>query len=158
MSLEEWLDTPPLPEEVRGDATNGFYLGIDRVKAKIRWMEKNFGVVVHQGSMRHNMLHDPVTKQTYSSATLEIEIWKDGALLRRVAGASTINIADYNHGAQGEYYANINKSLAICNAMLAFEQFGASLNREEVAKVNRPVVGDIQTSKKVKEAMSWLNK
>lgn len=125
IELNNWLQAPPLPEEIKGDEVEGFFLGIDTVKIKLKTLEDRFGVWVDYSNFSHLVFYD-VQKNLYASGSLEVALRFEDGPVKKFVGAATFNVAEYYPN--GHYAATL-KSLCISNAMLEYPQFGGLLNK-----------------------------
>lgn len=141
-TLQQWLDIPCLPEEVLGDEQTGYYLGILKIREKIKYMENIYNVRVNYSNF-HHFLFNRMDKETFSSGSIEIEISENKTdnyfasfFYKRLVGAYTFNITDYDNAQdKNEQYAGTTKSLCIGNALgNEYPQFGSLLNKKELIK------------------------
>ena len=164
MTLTDWLQIPCLPEDVSGDEHEGFYLGIDIVKDKLKIMESRFFTFLNYSNFNH-FLFNAHNKNTYASGSIEIEIVSElgdnptespyattqsPIILRRLIGTATFNIFDYdNDKTQNGNYASILKSLCTAQALKEFPQFGSLLNKESLVKIVQGKRNNFKTDKAV---------
>jgi len=139
LSLKDWLQLPCLPDEVKGDANTGFYLGIEKIREKIKFMENEFHITVNYGNFRH-FLFNRMDKEVFASGSLEVELVEDSnyglVFYKKLVGAYSFNIQDYdNHNDRNEQYAGTLKSLCIGNALgNEYPQFGSLLNTQDLTR------------------------
>lgn len=159
LTLKEWLNLEPLEEEVNGNPHEGYWIDLDKLREKIRYMEVTFKVFVNYSNFRHTMFNT-TDKRILSSGTIDVEIISNEGFFsgeryfeKRLTGGSTFNVDEYP---DTSYYANISKTLSIRNALLEFPQFGANLNKQEI---KRTVVGKKflhKTSDKLNDAIKTV--
>lgn len=136
-TVYQWLQTPCKPEEVKGDAETGFFLGIDRTREKIKYMEETFGVSVHYSDFNHITFMTP-DRNCFMSGSLSMVLSFVEGKEKKLVGAATFNLQEYY---PNQHFAATLKSLCICNALFnEYPQFGSLLNKEpEPGKVAPPI-------------------
>lgn len=163
LSIKEWLQIPCLEEDILGDPQTGYYLGILKIREKIKYMEETFNVRVNYSNFHHFMFNR-MDKEVFSSGSIEIEISEQafGFIVpifnKKLIGAYTFNITDYdNPQDKNEQYAGTTKSLCIGNALSnEYPAFGSLLNRKELIRTiqgRRPG----KTSDAIKNALKGLS-
>lgn len=142
-TVYEWLNTPCPKEEVKGDADSGFFLGIDRTREKIKFMEDTFGVSTSYFGFSHLIFTTP-DRQCFTSGSLNVKLTFADGKEKHLVGAATFNIQDYY---PNQHFAATLKSLCICNALFSeYPQFGSLLNKEpELGKEAPPVKATKET-------------
>lgn len=141
LSFNEWLEQPCSETEVKGDEKIGYYIPIEILKSKIKYMEDTFNVVV-QYSNFHHFIFNHFDKEQFASGSIEVFInsvrawgvFNEKVFAKHLVGASTFPLTKYNtFESPNTYYANTLKSLAIRNAFLEYPQFGSLLNNKELS-------------------------
>lgn len=141
MELKQWLQIPCLETEVKGDEKTGYYIPVEILKSKIKYMEDTFDVVVQYSNFQH-FIFNHFDKEQFASGSIEVHIqsaakWgiiTDKIFSKRLVGAYTFPLIKYNtFESPNTYYANTLKSLAIRNAFLEYPQFGSLLNNKELS-------------------------
>jgi len=143
MELKQWLQIPCLETEVKGDEKTGYYIPVEFLKSKIKYMEDTFDVVV-QYSNFHHFIFNHFDKEQFASGSIEVFInsagtwgtFKEKVFAKHLVGAYTFPLTKYNtFESPNTYYANTLKSLAIRNALMEYPQFGSLLNNKELSAV-----------------------
>lgn len=155
ITLKEWLNIPCLEQDVSGDPQNGYYLGILKIREKIKFMEDTFNVTVNESNF-HHFLFNRMDKEVFSSGSIEIEIIQIiGFFNQKLVGAYSFNITDYdNPQDKNEQYAGTTKSLCIGNALgNKYPQFGSLLNRKELVRTIKGKCNSITSHPKLKNQL-----
>lgn len=158
MTLEElktYLNTEPLPEEIRINANGSRYLPIDIVRSKLdyltnsKWEVTNFshlyfnnaGQLSISGSLELFFNVDSDTDDIYSVL-----------ILRRLTGAATFKLTDYE---DNNHYAATLKSLCIVNALSQeYPCFGKNLNNDIDAEVKPQAEQFLSIEQQIKQNAS----
>lgn len=155
-TLLEWLNADPLPQDIKGDADTGYYLGIEKVNEKLHILKEKFNVRIHFTNFHHFLFNKP-DKTVWASGSIQVElISKDGTFHDTLIGAATFDIQEYDNDKEfNSHYAATLKSLAKSNAMLEYPQFGSKLNKQDLVRTIQ-VRGKKETSDKAKTTAKLL--
>lgn len=126
LTVKEWLNTPCLPEEISGDAESGWFLGIEILRKKLKYLEDKFGVLVGYSDFNHLIFNAP-DRRSFASGSLNMELKFEDGTTKRLVGGATFDLQEY---APNTHFAATLKSLCIGNGLLEYEAFGRSLNKD----------------------------
>lgn len=135
LSLSDWLNQDPLPQEVRYNADTSAYIPVEFIKVKLDYLDSHWGTQ----NFNHFLQHIQGRDYCFGSVELIIsflELKKDANMIgsklvqtkRIITGAANFDLQKYQ---PNENYAATCLSLCIVNAAKELGVFfGKNLNKE----------------------------
>lgn len=136
MTLKEYLFTPCPNEDLIPDENGSLYMPISEVKARIAFIEGNWGVYLVQRNFRHQ--YYTMAGKPIISGSIEVVLGD-----YQLVGAANFVVGKF--GANDHHAATL-RSLCVTNALRwKFPAFGSHLEGNEVEVVDNVVGGNAPT-------------